>query len=154
MQTEAHSPIPSEITPRRALEELLAKHAACVLASAGGATSPWVLGVYFAHEGNDLYLVLEQSGRTLANLRANPKVAILISANDATQDFAQAQAIAEVLPASDEDRVRQRIVAKLPWFATYTPVLPVRVRLTEAIVTSLQRGWFPGQKVSFETPRS
>ena len=28
MQTEAHSPIPSEITPRRALEELLAKHAA------------------------------------------------------------------------------------------------------------------------------
>lgn len=136
-------------TPSTVLDTLLQQHAACVLATAGGAISPWVLGVYFAHEGHDLYLVLEQSGRTLANLRADPRVAVLISHNDATKDFVQAQAIAEILPGADEDRVRQRILAKLPWFATYTPVVPVRVRLTEVSVTSLSRGWFPGQKVHF-----
>lgn len=140
---------PEDVAPSTVIEALLREHAACVIASTGGPTSPWILGVYFAHEGTDLYLVLEQSGRTLANLRADPRIAILVSANDATRDFAQASGVAEILPGEDEDRVRQRILAKLPWFATYTPIVPVRVRLHEAVVTSLQRGWFPGKKLSF-----
>ncbi len=151
METQiVESSLPA-LSPAAALDALLTQHAACVLASTGGPTSPWVLGVYFAHEGADLYLVLEQSGRTLANLRADPRVAVLVSANDATQDFAQAEGRAEILPGSEEDRVRQRILAKLPWFATYTPVVPVRVRLIEATVTSLARRWFPGHKVRFAT---
>lgn len=147
METQAQTETSTPANPAGVLDTLLLQHAACVLATAGGPISPWVLGVYFAHEGSDLYLVLEQSGRTLANLRVDPRVAVLISDNDATKDFVQAQGIAEVLPGSDEDRVRQRILAKLPWFATYTPIVPVRVRLLEASVTSLSRGWFPGHKV-------
>ena len=148
METQPQTEAPTPSNPAAVLDALLAQHAACVLATAGGPISPWVLGVYFAHEGNDLYLVLEQSGRTLANLRVDPRVAVLLSDNDATKDFVQAQGVAEILPGADEDRVRQRILAKLPWFATYTPIVPVRVRLSEASVTSLSRGWFPGKKLT------
>ena len=51
----------------------------------------------------------------------------------------------EILPDSDEPEVRKLIVDKMPWFQTFTPVSPVRIRVKKYFVTSLQKGWFPAK---------
>lgn len=152
---DAHSEPRPPTKPSR-MEVLAALHAvydendALSLATAGGTISPWVLGAYFAHDGNDLYVFLEQSGRSLQNIQQDARVAFVISKNDANKDFVQAQARAEILPANDENFVRALLEKKMPWFKTYTPVVPVRLVPLEVSVSSLARGWFPAQKVVFE----
>jgi nitroimidazol reductase NimA-like FMN-containing flavoprotein (pyridoxamine 5'-phosphate oxidase superfamily) len=120
------------------------------LATSGGRVSPWVLGAYFAADGNDLVLFLEQSGKSIANVRANPNVAFLVSKNDAQQDFVQGSAVARMLPPAEEEAVFAKLAAKMPWFRNYTPVVPVRLEVTELVVSSFAKGWFPGKRVSFE----
>lgn len=119
------------------------------LATTGGPYSPWVLGVYFAHEAKGdlgaLTFFLETSGKTFANVKVEPRVAFLISNNDAQQDFVQGTGTLELLPASEQSRVNDLLVAKMPWYKTYTPVVPVRLTITELFVSSFQRGWFPAR---------
>lgn len=125
--------------------EILKNNDAIMIASAGGEYSPWILGAYFASKDIDIYVLLETHGKTFANLKENSKVAVSISKNDAMQDFLQAQAEVEILPDTDEPEVRKLIVDKMPWFQTYTPVSPVRIRVKKYFVTSLQKGWFPAK---------
>jgi nitroimidazol reductase NimA-like FMN-containing flavoprotein (pyridoxamine 5'-phosphate oxidase superfamily) len=125
--------------------EILKNNDAIMIASTGGEYSPWILGAYFASKDIDIYVLLETHGKTFANLKENSKVAISISKNDAMQDFLQAQAEVEILPDSDEPEVRKLIVDKMPWFQTFTPVSPVRIRVKKYFVTSLQKGWFPAK---------
>lgn len=125
--------------------EILKNNDAIMIASTGGEYSPWILGAYFASKDIDIYVLLETHGKTFANLKENTKVAISISKNDAMQDFLQAQAEVEILPDTDEPEVRKLIVDKMPWFQTYTPVSPVRLRVKKYFVTSLQKGWFPAK---------
>jgi succinate dehydrogenase/fumarate reductase-like Fe-S protein len=61
------------------------------------------------------------------------------------QDFLQAQGEVEILPDSEEPAVRKLIVDKMPWFQTYTPVSPVRIRVKKYFITSLEKGWFPAK---------
>ncbi|MBK9226373.1 MAG: pyridoxamine 5'-phosphate oxidase family protein [Ignavibacteria bacterium] len=125
--------------------EILKNNDAIMIASTGGEYSPWILGAYFASKDIDIYVLLETHGKTFANLKENSKVAVSISKNDAMQDFLQAQAEVEVLPDTDEPEVRKLIVDKMPWFQTFTPVSPVRIRVKKYFVTSLQKGWFPAK---------
>jgi nitroimidazol reductase NimA-like FMN-containing flavoprotein (pyridoxamine 5'-phosphate oxidase superfamily) len=125
--------------------EILKNNDAVMIASTGGEYSPWILGAYFASKDIDIYVLLETHGKTFANLKENSKVAVSISKNDAMQDFLQAQAEVEILPDSDEPEVRKLIVDKMPWFQTFTPVSPVRIRVKKYFVTSLQKGWFPAK---------
>jgi nitroimidazol reductase NimA-like FMN-containing flavoprotein (pyridoxamine 5'-phosphate oxidase superfamily) len=125
--------------------EILKNNDAIMIASTGGEYSPWILGAYFASKDIDIYVLLETHGKTFANLKENTKVAISISKNDAMQDFLQAQAEVEILPDTEEPEVRKLIVDKMPWFQTYTPVSPVRLRVKKYFVTSLQKGWFPAK---------
>ena len=125
--------------------EILKNNDAIMIASTGGEYSPWILGAYFASKDIDIYVLLETHGKTFANLKENSKVAVSISKNDAMQDFLQAQAEVEILPDSDEPEVRKLIVDKMPWFQTFTPVSPVRIRVKKYFVTSLQKGWFPAK---------
>ena len=125
--------------------EILKNNDAIMIASTGGEYSPWILGAYFASKDIDIYVLLETHGKTFANLKENTKVAISISKNDAMQDFLQAQAEVEILSDTEEPEVRKLIVDKMPWFQTYTPVSPVRLRVKKYFVTSLQKGWFPAK---------
>lgn len=125
--------------------EILKNNDAIMIASTGGEYSPWILGAYFASKDIDIYVLLETHGKTFANIRNNKSVAISISKNDAMQDFLQAHGEVEILPDSEEPEVRKLIVDKLPWFQTYTPVSPVRIRVKKYFVTSLQNGWFPAK---------
>ena len=69
MQTEKQ---PSETTDiAHALHEVLAQNHVLNLATTGGARSPWVLGAYFAEEGEHLYVMLETHGSSLANILAD-----------------------------------------------------------------------------------
>ena len=109
--------------------EILKNNDAIMIASTGGEYSPWILGAYFASKDIDIYVLLETHGKTFANLKENSKVSVSISKNDAMQDFLQAQAEVEILPDSDEPEVRKLIFDKMPWFQTFTPVSPVRIRV-------------------------
>ncbi|MEZ4367264.1 MAG: pyridoxamine 5'-phosphate oxidase family protein [Kofleriaceae bacterium] len=134
---------PAEILARA--EAVFAANDAVQLATSGGPISPWVLGAYFAHDGADLYLFVEQRGKTAANLRASDRVAFVVSENDAMKDFVQGHGRAVMLDADQADEVRARLLAKMPWFQTYTPVMPVRLEPTELYVSSLAAGWFPAK---------
>ena len=115
------------------------------LATTGGIHSPWVAGAYFTQEGTDLFILLEASGKSLENIRSNPSVAFSVSQNDAMKDFLQGNGTAHVLTAEEEPAVRARLVAKMAWYQTYTPVVPVRIQSTELYVSSLASGWFPAR---------
>jgi nitroimidazol reductase NimA-like FMN-containing flavoprotein (pyridoxamine 5'-phosphate oxidase superfamily) len=125
--------------------EVLNANDAIMIASTGGEYSPWILGAYYASKDVDIYVLLETNGKTFANLKQNPSVAVSISKNDAMQDFLQAQGEVEILPDSEEPAVRKLIVDKMPWFQTYTPVSPVRIRVKKYFITSLEKGWFPAK---------
>ena len=133
-----------EVILNRALS-IYDKNLAVQLATTGGSYSPWVLGAYFASDGADLLLVIESSGKTYQNLQKNRSVAFSISENDASKDFLQGCGEAVFLSPEDEAMVRRKLVEKLPSFQTYTPVVPVRIRVRELFVSSLQSGWFPAK---------
>lgn len=126
-------------------QSILGENNAVQLATTGGAWSPWVAGAYFAHDGADIVLLLETSGKSLHNIQQNPSVAFSISQNDAMKDFLQGRGTAELLSAAEEPAVRAALVAKMPWYQTYTPVVPVRIRTAELFVSSLSSGWFPAK---------
>lgn len=125
--------------------EILESNDAIMLATTGGEYSPWILGAYFASKDTDVYLLLETSGKTMANIKADPSVAFSVSKNDAMQDFLQASGVAEILSEEHEPEVRKMIVDKMPWFQTYTPVAPVRIKVKKYFVSSLKNGWFPAK---------
>ncbi len=135
---------------RVVIDQLLSANNAVTIASTGGPYSPWVLGAYFAHEGLSLYLTLETHGKTMANVHANPYVALTVSQNDAMKDFLQARGKVTLLTATEDDAVRTRLVAKMPWYATYTPVTYCRIDLSEVFVSSFARSWFPAKVVKNE----
>jgi nitroimidazol reductase NimA-like FMN-containing flavoprotein (pyridoxamine 5'-phosphate oxidase superfamily) len=140
------APEPSRADVMARASAVFAANDAIQLATAGGPVSPWVLGAYFVADGADLYLFLETSGKSARNVVANAEVAFLVSRNDAQQDFVQGRGTAIVLPPEEEPAVRARLLAKMPWFQTYTPVLPVRIEIAELFVSSLSAGWFPAKR--------
>lgn len=135
----------SEAEIKSATLDILAENNAISLATTGGEYSPWILGAYFASDDLTIYLLLEKAGKTLANLKVNPKGALLVSQNDAMKDFLQAQFEATILPDSDEPRVREMLVKKMPWYQTYAPCVPVRLDVQKWFVSSLSRQWFPAK---------
>ncbi len=130
---------------REKILELYKNNNAVMLATAGGEYSPWILGAYFASSELDLYLLLETNGKTMANIVKNKNIALSISQNDAMQDFLQAKGEAEIMDDSKEPEVRKMILDKMPWFQTFTPVKPVRIKLSKIFVSSLQNSWFPAK---------
>lgn len=148
------SPTNSEIL--NAALAIIAQHNSLQLATTGGPHTPWVAGVYFAEypgDGLSLGFFLEQSGKSLANVRADSRVAFSISANDAQADFLQGSGRIELLPEADERLVRGWLTAKMPWYQTYTPVCPVRLKVEALYVSSFSRGWFPAKKLEGDAVR-
>lgn len=135
----------TELEIKQMILSILNENNAISLATTGGEYSPWILGAYFASNDLTIYLLLEKSGKTLANLKTNPKGALMISQNDAMRDFLQAQFEAVLLADSDEAKVREMLVAKMPWYQTYTPCVPVRLDVQKWFVSSFARQWFPAK---------
>jgi nitroimidazol reductase NimA-like FMN-containing flavoprotein (pyridoxamine 5'-phosphate oxidase superfamily) len=124
---------------------VLSSNDAIMIATTGGEYSPWILGAYFVSDDIKIYLLLEKAGKSFANVKLNPNVAISISKNDATQDFLQACGKIEILPDEEEANVRKMLLSKMPWYMTYTPVAPVRINVSKFFITSIANGWFPAK---------
>ncbi|WP_410607832.1 pyridoxamine 5'-phosphate oxidase family protein [Amycolatopsis sp. lyj-109] len=132
----------------------LAAHQSLFLATSGS-TGPWVGGVYFAESGEfTLNLVLEDRGRTLAAIRENPVVSVVVSTGSPMQPFLQAQAFAEVLGGDDDARVRELLVTKVPEAAPFlaAPVTAVRLAVRKWRATDIANGLLPG--VELPGPRN
>jgi nitroimidazol reductase NimA-like FMN-containing flavoprotein (pyridoxamine 5'-phosphate oxidase superfamily) len=125
--------------------EIMSSSNAIMLATTGTDYSPWILGAYFVNQGLDLYLLVEQNGKSFSNIKVNANVAYSISQNDATKDFLQGKASVEILDAAEETRVREMLVKKMPWYQTFVPMIPVKIVSSKIFVTSLQNGWFPAK---------
>ena len=127
----------------------LAAHKSLFLATSGS-DGPWVGGVYFAETGEfTLNLVLEDRGRTLAAVRENPVVSVVVSTGSPMQPFLQAQALAEVVPPEDDARVRALLVEKVPEAAPFlsAPVTAVRLTVRAWRATDIPNGWLPGREL-------
>lgn len=141
---------------------VLDQHPSMQLATTGGPYSPWVLGVYFAVEARggsedeplSLTFFLEESGKSLQNALVDPRVAFMVTSLDAKQDFVQGKGAITALDRDAEAEVRARLLSKMPWYATYTPVAPVRLVVDELFVSSFERGWFPAKKIAWPTSRA
>ena len=128
------------------VRDTLAAHSSLYLATAGDA-GPWVNGVYFAEEGlYSVVLVLEKRGRTLAAIRSQPRVAVIVSTGSPGDPFLQAAAEAEVLADAAAERARAALVAKVPQAAPFlsAPVEAVRLTVAGWRVTDIPNGWLPG----------
>jgi nitroimidazol reductase NimA-like FMN-containing flavoprotein (pyridoxamine 5'-phosphate oxidase superfamily) len=126
--------------------EVMSSNNAIMLATTGGEFSPWILGAYFANDDTDIYLLLEQGGKSFGNIKINNKIAYSISQNDATKDFIQGSGEAIILPSDEEQRVREMLVNKMPWYQTFVPMVPIKIVSSKIFVTSLQNGWFPAKE--------
>jgi hypothetical protein len=119
------------------------------IATLGGPYTPWILGAYFTSApGNplELQLMVEKHGKTMQNLRADPRVAFAVNTGDAMRDFAQGAGRAEVLGDEEAPAVVARLTARMPWYQLYTPCAPVRITVHELFLTSFARGWMPAQR--------
>lgn len=131
------------------LSKTLAGHSSLFLATAG-ADGPWVNGVYFAEtDPFTLVLVLEQRGRTLAAIRRDPRVAVVVSTGSPADPFLQAQATAEVVDGAAADEVREVLVGKVPAAAPFlqAPIEAVRLTVPTWRVTDIPSGWLPGREL-------
>ncbi|MEO6086623.1 MAG: pyridoxamine 5'-phosphate oxidase family protein [Umezawaea sp.] len=140
----------TESEVERVVLDTLAAHKSFYLATSGS-NGPWVNGAYFAESGPfTLDLVLEQRGRTLAAIRENPTVAVVISTGSPADPFLQAQATVEVLDAgAEEDEVRRVLLAKIPEIEPFlaAPLNAVRLSIPVWRVTDVPRGWLPGREL-------
>ena len=135
----------SETEIKQTVLDFLKNHNALTLATTGGEYSPWILSVYFASDEFDIYFFLEESGKTIKNIAINNNVAIAISQNDATKDFLQAYGQITILSKKEDDFIRKMLTDKMPWFQTYTPVFPVKLKIEKYFVSSFSRKWFPAK---------
>lgn len=134
----------------RLVLDTLAAHKSLYLATAGSA-GPWVNGVYFAETGPfDLSLVLEQRGRTLAAIRENPQVAVVVSTGSPGDPFLQAQAGVEVVEGADDEEVRRVLLAKVPEVEPFlaAPIVAVRLSVPVWRATDIPNGVFPGRELA------
>ncbi|OLR93656.1 pyridoxamine 5'-phosphate oxidase family protein [Actinokineospora bangkokensis] len=136
-----------------AVRDTLAAHKSLYLATAGS-SGPWAGGVYFAEvDPFTLAVVLEERGRTLAAVRENPQVAVVVSTGSPAQPFLQARAEAEVVTGERDADVRARLLAKVPECAPFLgfPIAAVHLSVRAWRITDLDRGWLPGRELAAVT---
>jgi len=140
---------PSEDEPKNAASEILRLCKACTLATIGD-DAPWATSVFFANEALTIYLILEKSGKSMANIKSNPRVALAID-DRVPNRFIQIGGLAEVLEGSAAEKGRQMVYDKLPEYRSFFETVPtciVEVRPEVIYVSDMARGWFPARTIN------
>ena len=108
---------------------------------------PWGTGAFFAESDPfTLRLVLEQTGRTLRNVHANPTVAIVVSTGNPYEPFLQGSAGVVVLESVDEvEATKAALIAKAPAVEPIlgAPIVAVQLEVTTWKATDIRNGWLP-----------
>jgi hypothetical protein len=145
-------------TPHRArlearLRDLLATHPTLKLATSSPDADPWIATAYFAApDPFSLVVMIEGTGRTLRNLRANARVALMIEATNPMAPFAQADGRASVV-AGAAVAFRDAIAAKTPEsrpLVGLPGLVPVRIDVTRWRITDVPNGWLPAHELAAE----
>lgn len=119
--------------------------------STASSDEPWVAGGFFAESDPfTLVMVLETRGKTLANIRVNPHVALVVSSGSAFEPFLQASADVVVLTDEQEvEDVKAALRAKAPQVEPFlnAPIEAVRLHVRRWRVTDVVNGWLPGKEI-------
>lgn len=134
-----------------ALKKLLAENASIKLGSVSEEGAPWLATAYFAAaDPFKLTVLIESTGRTLANLRANPRVAVMIEHGDAMALFAQAEGVARLVDerhAAIRDAIAEKTPAAAPLVALPN-LVGVELDISRWRLTDVPAGWLPGRELS------
>lgn len=141
--------VPSASSPEQLALEFLAKTPTLRIATAGGPVSPWIAGAFFSESGLfRLRLVLETHGKTMTNVRADNRVAVIV-ADDPYGIFLQGQGVARVVEGEQEADVRESLLRKAPQVAPLlgAPIRAVHIDIDRWFVTDVARGWLPAKEI-------
>src|SRR5260370_33310532 len=87
---------------KNTVRELLATNKALFLSTSAN-ERPWVAGVYFAEsDAFHLTLILETDGRSLANIRVNPQIAVTVSTGSAFDLYLRGERDEEGIAGDDK----------------------------------------------------
>lgn len=133
---------------RKKLTEVLG-HSSIDLATSKNGVN-WATSAYFANLDDDLFrltFILENSGRTLDQLRANPNVGVKVVPGGIAEPFAQGLGTVTLRDEADRDETFQALLRKEPRIEPFfaTPVTAIVVDIDWWRVTHLGGGWLPGK---------
>jgi len=134
---------------KNTVRELLATNKALFLSTCAN-DRPWVAGVYFAEsDAFHLTLIFETDGRSLANIRINPHIAVSVSTGSAFDLYLQGEGDAEVLAGGEHlDAARNAVRAKAPEIELLKfRAAAVRVTIRHWRATDVTLGWRPGKEL-------
>ncbi len=146
MDNQAGTPNDDEVAAK--LRGVLDGLGTLTLATCGEGV-PWAAGGFFAEDGLfTLHMILETQGRTMTNLRSNPRVGVSITTGNPFEPYVQAEADVEVLSEADEvaaahAALKAKTPAMEPLFAM--PVETVRLRVRTWKVSDIPNGWLPAK---------
>ncbi len=137
------------------VREILASLPSLYLATTQGDT-PWVAGGFFAETGLfTLGMLLETGGTTLANIKANPHVAMVVSAGDPFAAYLQGSAEADLVDdLAEVEGTKTMLLAKAPQIEPFlsAPIQAIRLRVRYWRATDVTNGWLPGKLLEATNP--
>ena len=133
---------------RTKLTEVLA-HSSIDLATSKAGIN-WATSAFFANLDDDpfrLTLILENTGRTLDQLKANPNVGVKVVPAGIADPFAQGLGTVTLRDPADQEESFQALRDKEPQVEPFfaTPVTAIAVDIDWWRVTHLGGGWLPGK---------
>ncbi|WP_328395176.1 hypothetical protein [Nocardia sp. NBC_00416] len=133
---------------RKKLTEVLGYSSIDLATSKDGVN--WATSAYFANLDEDLFrltLILEDTGRTLDQLRANPNVGVKVVPGGIADPFAQGLGTVTLREEADRDETFQALLRKEPQVEPFfaTPVTAIVIDIDWWRVTHLGGGWLPGK---------
>ncbi|MFD4404558.1 hypothetical protein ACFWPH_17545 [Nocardia sp. NPDC058499] len=133
---------------RKKLTEVLT-HSSIDLATSKDGVN-WATSAFFANLDEDLFrltLILENRGRTLDQLRANPNVGVKVVPGGIADPFAQGLGTVTLRDDSERDETFQALLRKEPQVEPFfaSPVTAVVIDIDWWRVTHLGGGWLPGK---------
>lgn len=133
---------------RKKLTEVLT-HSSIDLATSKDGVN-WATSAFFANLDEDLFrltLILENRGRTLDQLRANPNVGVKVVPGGIADPFAQGLGTVTLRDDSERDETFQALLRKEPQVEPFfaSPVTAVVIDIDWWRVTHLGAGWLPGK---------
>jgi nitroimidazol reductase NimA-like FMN-containing flavoprotein (pyridoxamine 5'-phosphate oxidase superfamily) len=134
---------------KNTVRELLAVNKTMFLSTSAN-DRPWVAGVYFAESDPfHLTLILETAGRSLANIRANPNVAVTVSLHSPFDLYLQGEGDAEMLDTEEQlEAAKDAVQAKAPEIELLKfRAAAVRVTIRHWRATDVMIGWRPGKEL-------
>ncbi|MEO0223052.1 MAG: UbiA family prenyltransferase [candidate division WOR-3 bacterium] len=113
----------------------------------------WSAKTYLGDEDGYIYVILEDKGHTLNNIKENPEVYFVIEKGSPDR-FIQGYGRAEIIgPTSKYDRERTIVVRKnfpiIPFLKAVPETTVVRIVPTKVFVSDFSKGWIPRFEIEF-----